>query len=71
MNILKLIVILCPMAFFISVTACKRDNCFDRSLYNEYKDRHCTMDCPGVIGCDGKFYCNECEANKQGIHVQR
>jgi hypothetical protein len=26
----------------------------------------CTKDCPGVCGCDGKFYCNECEAHRAG-----
>jgi len=27
----------------------------------------CTADCPGVCGCDGKFYCNVCSANGLGI----
>ena len=29
----------------------------------------CTADCPGVCGCDGKFYCNACGANAAGIDV--
>lgn len=45
-------------------------SCFDKKLYEEYKDRFCTADCPGVIGCDGKAYCNGCEAAKQGIRVK-
>jgi hypothetical protein len=28
------------------------------------------MDCPGVVGCDGKNYCNECIARTQGIRVK-
>ena len=30
----------------------------------------CSKDCPGVCGCDGKRYCNACEANRAGIDVQ-
>jgi hypothetical protein len=29
----------------------------------------CTADCPGVCGCDGKFYCNACGANAAGVDV--
>jgi hypothetical protein len=27
----------------------------------------CTKDCPGVCGCDGKFYCNACLAHFVGV----
>jgi len=27
----------------------------------------CTKDCPGVCGCDGAFYCNECTAHQAGV----
>jgi hypothetical protein len=30
---------------------------------------NCTADCPGVCGCDGQFYCNECTANSFGVDV--
>jgi len=26
----------------------------------------CSRDCPGTCGCDGKFYCNACEAHRAG-----
>src|SRR5262249_25951036 len=29
----------------------------------------CPIDCPGVCGCDGVFYCNECLANVAGVGV--
>lgn len=29
----------------------------------------CTEDCPGVCGCDGQFYCNECIAAQAGVDV--
>jgi hypothetical protein len=29
----------------------------------------CTKDCPGACGCDGKSYCNACEANRAGTDV--
>jgi hypothetical protein len=29
----------------------------------------CTPDCPGVCGCDGESYCNECTAHAAGVDV--
>ncbi len=29
----------------------------------------CPADCPGVCGCDGSFYCNECTANAAGVDI--
>jgi hypothetical protein len=30
------------------------------------KPTNCPLDCPGVCGCDGNFYCNTCLANAAG-----
>ncbi len=57
--------------FVICAASCdKNDGCYDKALYQLNKDNICTMDCPGVTGCDGKTYCNECVANSQGISVE-
>ncbi|WP_437668987.1 hypothetical protein [Sorangium sp. So ce131] len=29
----------------------------------------CPADCPGVCGCDGQFYCNQCVAQRAGVDV--
>lgn len=29
----------------------------------------CATDCPGVCGCDGRFYCNACRAERAGVDV--
>lgn len=63
--------VLAMVAIVFVVTSCKKEgSCYDEQLYQQYKDKGCTTDCPGVIGCDGKTYCNECEANRQGIRVK-
>lgn len=52
-----------------SSSCVKGKSCYDEKLYQKHKDSFCTMDCPGVVGCDGKTYCNECVANTKGIRV--
>ncbi len=66
---MKIIYLLCAFYLVLCFSSCKKD-CFDQDLYDQYKDAFCTEDCPGVTGCDGKIYCNECEANRQGIRVE-
>lgn len=48
----------------------KKKSCYDEALFKAHKNQMCTADCPGVKGCDGKVYCNECEANRHGIRVE-
>ena len=67
---MKNLILIISFAIFSFGISCNKTktNCFDQNL----KDNHsgiCVMDCPGVVGCDGKTYCNECDANKNGITV--
>lgn len=57
------------LLLFFSFSACKTDqidDCYDPAIQHS---NMCTMDCPGVCGCDGKTYCNECVAGWEGIAV--
>jgi len=57
-------------AFLLCLYSCKKESgCYDADLERQFRNSFCTTDCPGVTGCDGKTYCNECEANRQGIRV--
>ncbi len=72
-NTMKFIKIIFFALLIISFTACKKTNtpkntgCVDEALKELSKNIFCTQDCPGIVGCDDKIYCNECEAAKQGI----
>ena len=59
--ILLLGIALCQSCKTASIT------CFDEKLFNKHKNDACPEHCPGVKGCDGKTYCNECIANSKGI----
>jgi hypothetical protein len=57
--------------FFIAfLTNCKLDHevCYDEEM-EESHSGICPRDCPQVCGCDGKTYCNECNANSKGVTV--
>ena len=60
------------LALILTNLSCKKDpaKCFDQELFNKSKDKPCPTDCPGVVGCDDRTYCNECEASKNGIRVK-
>ena len=63
--------VLTMTAFLFLLSSCKKEkSCYDEQLYQQYKNKGCTTDCPGVTGCDGKTYCNECEANSRGIRIK-
>ncbi len=49
----------------LMVACSKNPDCHDPSL--KAGNRVCPMDCPGVCGCDGQTYCNECIAELNGI----
>ncbi len=54
----------------IAFTACsKNDDCYSDVIKARHQNDICPSDCPGVTGCDGKRYCNKCEANKAGIAI--
>ena len=46
-----------------------KDPCFDSQLYEQHKNDICPDNCPGVVGCDGKTYCNCCYASREGIRI--
>lgn len=58
------------IALFLFACNKNKPECYSRSLERQSKNSACLADCPGVTGCDGKFYCNECEANRQGIKIK-
>ncbi|MFN6039032.1 MAG: hypothetical protein ACK452_11240 [Bacteroidota bacterium] len=68
---IRFVISLIIFSSIITLTSCRKEtNCFDQELYDKHRNDGCTTDCPGVLGCDGKTYCNECEARRQGIKVQ-
>jgi hypothetical protein len=64
----KYILLTIVSLLILSFSACDK-GCYNPSLEKASQNTVCTTDCPGVVGCDGKTYCNECEANKLGVAV--
>ena len=54
----------CPPDQWCDLTSCQ---IADAEGVCKPRPTACTDDCPGVCGCDGKFYCNTCSANAAGV----
>jgi hypothetical protein len=69
MKHVRLLSLFTLILFSTGFNSCKKeaDSCYDAQLEQQSKNVNCPQDCGGIIGCDGKTYCNECEANRQGI----
>jgi len=67
---MKKFVLLFTLLLTMTWIACdnKQTNCYDAEMEQNHSGI-CPQDCPGVCGCDGKTYCNECIANSAGISV--
>jgi hypothetical protein len=66
----KTMKVLLFITLLLTIFSCKKESgCYDAQLEQQFRNSFCTEDCPGVIGCDGKTYCNECDANRHGIRV--
>lgn len=65
---MKKIFIVCLFACLFS--SCRKGlplSCYDTFYHNKHKKDVCNQDCPGVVGCDGKNYCNQCIMHSNGI----
>jgi hypothetical protein len=58
--------------FAVLITGChkKQAACYDEALKKSTETVRCSSDCPGIKGCDGNFYCNECVAAMSGIRPE-
>jgi len=53
--------------FALGFAGCTKDNgCYSKRVKKNHSGI-CQDDCPGYCGCNGVFYCNECNALTEGI----
>jgi len=52
-----------------TLSACSKNDeyCYSEVTKAKHANDTCPTKCVEVTGCDGKIYCNLCEANKAGI----
>ncbi len=62
----KMIPIIAVVTILAIYSCNKHDDCYNAQMARNHSGG-CTTDCPGICGCDGNTYCNECEANRVGI----
>jgi len=67
---MKRIIFIFTLLLAMTWIACDDEttDCYDAEMEQNHSGI-CTQDCPGVCGCDGETYCNECIANSKGISV--
>ena len=46
----------------------KEHECYDEELETSHSG-WCFDNCPGVCGCNGRTYCSECYAERNGIRI--
>jgi len=56
----------CPAGMFCDFGALAQCGAADQTGLCQPRPQVCTTDCPGVCGCDGRFYCNACLAHSAG-----
>ena len=64
------IIIVSCVLLVVVISSCKKGlplSCYDAVYNHKHKNDICTADCPGVLGCDGKNYCNVCSMHTNGI----
>lgn len=59
----------CPPGMWCNYPPDTVCGCCDMTGTCEIEPQDCPFDCPGVCGCDGNTYCNECEAHQAGVEV--
>jgi len=69
MSIHKLLFLTLPALLGLACQK-KQASCYDENLKLKSQTVKCSSDCPGIKGCDGNFYCNECVAAMSGIRPE-